>query len=397
MRRSVLCLILLILPTTTFAQRDRYALQRNYMVDEYVAKEGVTNKRVLTAMRTVPRHEFMLANTRRQAYHDVALPIGHKQTISPPFIVAYMTEIIDPQQTEKVLEIGTGSGYQAAVLGELADEVYSIEIVPELGRSAAARLKRLGYENVTTKVGDGYQGWEEHAPFDKIIVTCSPENVPTPLIEQLKEGGKMIIPLGERYQQVFYLFEKQGDELVKKKLMPTLFVPMTGISEEKRQIQPDPTNPSIVNGNFETVSNEQPDGFHYRRQTTLKNEDPPEGRYYLELQNSERGRNAHILQGLPLDGRSVPEIEVRFSLKLEDLEPLRSKYQQPAFVVHFYDAIRRPLGEGMVGPFLVDTKWHRVSGRIRVPPKTREAIIRVGLNGSVGTMSVDNMTLQRVK
>src|SRR5262249_1764857 len=150
---------------------------------------------------------FVDPNMKKDAYVDTALPIGYKQTISPPFVVAYMTQTIDPQADDRILEIGTGSGYQAAVLSNLCKEVYSIEIVPQLGRLAASRLKQLSYDNVTTKVGDGYQGWAEFAPFDKIIVTCSPESVPQALIDQLKDGGKLLIPLGERYQQVFHVFE----------------------------------------------------------------------------------------------------------------------------------------------------------------------------------------------
>ncbi|MEX2286005.1 MAG: protein-L-isoaspartate(D-aspartate) O-methyltransferase, partial [Planctomycetaceae bacterium] len=209
------------------------------MVDRFIAAEGIKNPRILSAMRTVPRHEFVEGRERTRAYDDTALPIGHSQTISPPYIVAYMTESIDPQPTDRVLEIGTGSGYQAAVLSLLAKDVYSIEIVAALGTAASDRLKRLHYDNVTVKVGDGYKGWSEHAPFDKIIVTCSPENIPAPLAEQLKDGGKMIIPLGERYQQVFHLLEKKNGKLVPTRLISTLFVPMTGQSEEERRVKPD--------------------------------------------------------------------------------------------------------------------------------------------------------------
>ena len=161
-----------------------------------VASAGIKSPAILAVMRTVPRHEFVPADVRRYAYLDMALPIGEHQTISPPFVVAYMTQKLDPQPTDKVLEIGTGSGYQAAVLSPLVKDVYTIEIVEPLGERARQTFKRLGYKNVHTKIGDGYQGWAEHAPFDKIIVTCSPEKVPAPLVEQLHEGGRMVIPVG---------------------------------------------------------------------------------------------------------------------------------------------------------------------------------------------------------
>ena len=224
------------------------------MVSQFLEKEGIKNPRVLEAMRTVPRHDFMPLMLMDKAYVDAAWSIGYKQTISPPFIVAYMTEAIDPQPTDRVLEIGTGSGYQAAVLSLLVKEVYSIEIVEPLARLAERRLKRLGYSNVKTKAGDGYLGWPEHAPFDKILVTCSPENVPKPLVDQLREGGKMIIPLGERFHQDIYLLEKRNGKLVRKHLLPTLFVPMTGRSEKERAVKPNPFRPQIANGGFEDAT-----------------------------------------------------------------------------------------------------------------------------------------------
>ena len=193
---------------------------QNRMVDEDIVGPGVTNRGVVASMRKTLRHEFVPAGEREHAYYDMALPIGAGQTISPPFIVAYMTEQLDPQPTDKVLEIGTGSGFQAAILSPLVDKVYSIEIVDTLGKRAAATLKRLKYTNVVTKIDDGYKGWAEHAPFDKIIVTCSPEDVPKPLVEQLKEGGRMIVPLGQRYQQVLYMFRKEDGKLVSEACVP---------------------------------------------------------------------------------------------------------------------------------------------------------------------------------
>ena len=171
---------------------------RERMVQDEVIGAGITNARVIEAMRSTPRHRFVPSKLLDRAYLDMSLPIGERQTITPPFLVAYMTEQLDPQSGDRVLEIGTGSGYQAAVLSPLVKEVYSIEIVDKLGKQAAHTLKRLKYDNVFTRIGDGYLGWPEKAPFDKIIVTCSPEKVPQPLVDQLKEGGRMIVPVGER-------------------------------------------------------------------------------------------------------------------------------------------------------------------------------------------------------
>ena len=190
------------------AQRgDRFQEARQRLVDENVAGAGIRDRRVLDSILQTPRHEFVPAALRHKAYFDMALPIGDKQTISSPFIVAYMTESLGTKPTDKVLEIGTGSGYQAAVLSPLVKEVYTIEIVPQLGETARKVLDRLKYDNVHAKVGDGYKGWPEHAPFDSIIVTCSPEKVPQPLVDQLREGGRMVVPVGERYQQTLYLFQ----------------------------------------------------------------------------------------------------------------------------------------------------------------------------------------------
>jgi protein-L-isoaspartate(D-aspartate) O-methyltransferase len=213
-----------------------WAEARTQMVDQHVIAAGVTSPRVISAMRTVPRHEFVTPDQRELAYFDLCLPIGGSQTISPPFMVASMTERLAPDPSDRVLEVGTGSGYQAAVLSGLVKDVYTIEIVETLGRRATATLRRLGYRNVHTKTGDGYQGWPQYAPFDKIIVTCSPEAVPQPLVDQLKEGGRLIIPVGQRYQQTLYLFKKEHGRLNAEAIEPTMFVPMTGTAELKRSV-----------------------------------------------------------------------------------------------------------------------------------------------------------------
>jgi protein-L-isoaspartate(D-aspartate) O-methyltransferase len=211
------------------AQADRYAEARREMVAYQIRARGIENPRVLAAMERVPRHEFVPALLRGLAYSDRPLPIGHDQTISQPYIVAFMTAALDPAPSDKVLEIGTGSGYQAAVLAELVAQVYTIEIVPELGERAGADLARLGFGNVHVRVGDGYEGWPAHAPFDAIIVTCSPEQVPQPLVDQLRDGGRMIIPVGtQAHGQELYLLEKRGGKVVKRAVLPVRFVPMTG-------------------------------------------------------------------------------------------------------------------------------------------------------------------------
>ena len=212
--------------------------------------------------------------------------------------------------TDKVLEIGTGSGYQAAVLSGLVAKVYSIEIVETLGKRAAQTLRRLGYKNVETKIGDGYQGWAEHAPFDKIIVTCSPENVPKPLVEQLKEGGRLVVPLGERYQQTLYLFKKVNGVLQAEPLQPTFFVPMMGRAEEERVVQADAGEPVLVNGDFKDVSGDQPVGWYYVRQGKVETAGRTPGGNCLTFRNDTPGRAAQALQAVGIDGRRTQEIEI---------------------------------------------------------------------------------------
>ncbi len=196
------------------------------MVSTQIERRGISNPSVLRAMRTVPRHEFIPENRRRAAYEDQPVPIGYGQTISQPFIVAYMTEIIQPRKAHRVLEIGTGSGYQAAVLAEIVDEVFTIEIIPQLAESATERLNRLGYENVRTKQADGFHGWSEHAPFDAIVVTAAASHIPPPLIDQLKDGGMMIIPVGTPFLvQSLMLVEKRNGQVKTRSMMPVRFVP----------------------------------------------------------------------------------------------------------------------------------------------------------------------------
>lgn len=369
---------------------------RQEMVRRDILGGGIKNPRVIAAMASVPRHEFVPPEQRRLAYHDMALPIGYGQTISPPFVVAYMTEQIDPQPTDRVLEIGTGSGYQAAILSGLVAEVYTIEIVEPLARQAEATLRRLGYKNVFVKAGDGYQGWPEHAPFDKIIVTCSPEKVPQPLIDQLKEGGRMVIPVGERYQQTMYLLKKTGGELVKESLRPTLFVPMTGIAESQREVKPDPAKPQLINGDFEEIRPDAPEppGWYYCKQFELRqNDGAPSGSVYLALRNREPGQPARVLQGFPIDGRQVQEILVTFFVRAQNVRPGRNPQESAGVIITFFGEDRAPVGEATIGPIMGTFSWRHVSRRVQVPAAAREAILGIGMTGAIGELAIDRVEI----
>lgn len=387
---------------------------RRRLVDDEIVGAGIKDPRVIDAMRATLRHEFVPLNQRAKAYYDMALPIGEKQTISPPFIVAYMTEQLQTRPEDKVLEIGTGSGYQAAVLSPLVREVYTIEIVKALGQQAEKTLKRLKYKNVHTKIGDGYAGWPEHAPFDKIIVTCSPEAVPEALVDQLKDGGRMIVPVGERYQQVLYLFRKRQGRLESEALLPTLFVPMTGQAEAERRIQPDPAHPVIQNGGFEELVDERASGhskpadepvavgrageaplkgWHYSRQTEVVRQDAPEGKQFVRFRNATPGRPAQILQGIAVDGRKVARLRISLQVRGKDIAPGDDAKQLPIVGVSFFADNRAQVGDTWIGPWRGSFDWREVEESLRVPAQTREAIVRIGLGGATGEIDFDNLRM----
>jgi protein-L-isoaspartate(D-aspartate) O-methyltransferase len=389
-----------LLPGANAQTRPEFERARHELVDKVLVPSGVTNKRVVQAMRDTPRHEFVAFSQRKQAYLDKGLPIGDQQTISSPLIVAQMTQALDPQPGDRVLEIGTGSGYQAAVLSPLVKEVYTIEIVDSLGKSAARTLKRLGYDNVHVRVGDGYLGWPEHAPFDKIIVTCSPEKVPQPLAEQLAEGGRMVVPVGERYSQTLYLFRKKDGKLESEALLPTLFVPMTGRAEQSREVKPDPANPRVVNGSFEEPAFKeggQP-GWYYERQIKWQeDEKSPDGKYHVVFTNSEPGLSAHLLQGFAIDGRQVSEVEVSGWVKLDDVVPASGGKEACGIAMTLYDEQRRELGTSFLGPLHGTAEWHVERKTFRIPPTAREGIFRIGLFGATGEAAFDKLVLKKVE
>jgi len=374
----------------------QWAEVRRRMVEHEVIGLGIRDERVRSAMMSTPRHEFVPAAQRKYAYHDMALPIGEGQTISPPFVVAYMTEKLEPQPSDKILEIGTGSGYQAAVLSPLVHEVYSIEIVESLGRTAAATLQRLGYTNVTTKVGDGYLGWPEHAPFDKIIVTCSPESIPQPLIEQLAESGRMVIPLGERYQQTLYRYRKVDGKLEAEPLQGTFFVPMTGQAEDRRELRSDDGRPDLRNGSFEEMTDdEQPAGWYYVRQAVVESgAGAPDGEKYLTCTNQVPGQWSQVVQAIGIDGRRVKEIQISLSTRLRNVRPGQSADQRPRVVLNFFDENRAPAGRQELGPWLGNSDWSTKQARFKVPSRARLAVLAVGLFGATGELSLDNLLLE---
>jgi len=226
-------------PPKTAARADdpaeaRFAQRRQRMIDQQLRSRDITDPKVLEVMGRVPRHRFVPPGQVAAAYEDRPLPIGHGQTISQPYIVALMTQVVQPKPESRALDVGTGSGYQAAILAELCKEVYSIEIVKALADDARQRLAELGYKNVTVRHGDGYRGWPDKAPFDLIVVAAAPDHVPQALVDQLAPGGRLVIPVGRFYQDLL-LLEKQPDGSVKQRsVAPVAFVPMTGEAEKKR-------------------------------------------------------------------------------------------------------------------------------------------------------------------
>jgi protein-L-isoaspartate(D-aspartate) O-methyltransferase len=334
-----------------------------------------------------------------RAYLDIAIPIGDQQTISSPYIVALMTEALQPKPTDVVLEIGTGSGYQAAILSPLVKDVYTIEIKEDLGQRTIGLLEELGYTNVHCKLGDGFQGWKEHAPFDKIIVTCSPADVPVPLREQLKEGGLMVIPVGERYQQMLYLMRKKDGKLEKEALTPTLFVPMTGNAEQSRPDKPDGSNPVLFNTSFEEplIRNFHIPGWYYQFGCVqIEDAEAPDGKNVVQFESYDPNLPNMLLQGIPIDGRTVKKIKLGANIWLKDIKVGRDKEKSPSIAIQYFDAERNRIGYNYVGGFKGSRNWRYEEKTFPVPPQTREAIVSIGLFGAEGIARFDGVVLQAV-
>jgi protein-L-isoaspartate(D-aspartate) O-methyltransferase len=376
---------------------EKFEILRDRLVNHILIPGGIKDPRVLQSVGATLRHEFVPKEYQSQAYQDIAIPIGQSQTISSPFIVSLMTEYLKPEPTDNVLEIGTGSGYQAAILSPLVKDVYTIEIVEPLGRKTTQLLKDLGYTNVHCLIGDGFKGWKEHAPFDKIIVTCSPEDVPQPLVDQLKEGGIMIIPVGERYQQMLCLMRKVDGKLQKEDLRPTLFVPMTGTAEATRKVPPDPKNPSLLNGSFEEelIKDVHIPGWYYQFGcAVVKDENAPEGQHAVEFRSDNGNEPSMLLQGIAIDGSVVKKIRISGWIATEDVKIGQDREKSPSIAIQFFDSKRNRIGYNFVGGFKGSRKWKKEDRVFSVPAATREAIVSVGLFGAVGTAKFDDVRLE---
>ena len=382
------------------AQFD-WSVQRSQMVDQALRPAGISDPKVIQSVLDTLRHLFVPKTHRKDSYLDIGIPIGSKQTISSPFIVAYMTQELKVKPTDKVLEIGTGSGYQAAILSPLVKEVYSIEIVEPLGKRAAKLLKKLKYKNIFTKIGDGYKGWAKHAPFDKIIVTCSPENIPQPLIDQLAEGGRIIIPVGERHQQTLYVLDKINGKMKRQPLRPTVFIAMTGTAEEKRAVLPDPARPKIVNGSFEAGVDSKGfvKGWFYQRNMSWEasKAEPKKNaktNHYVQFKKSSPEQQAHLTQHFSIDGRKVPQI--RFSARAS-FEKKNPRFHPDAFLWFFGDKHDGLGRAGNLGRVELGKAWTTRMRDIEVPVGARSAAVRIGIFGGSGTVRFDDIQIKKLK
>jgi protein-L-isoaspartate(D-aspartate) O-methyltransferase len=389
----VFAFVVVLLPRESIAQQDDSWTKARKELVALIA-EGVKDPRVLKAVADTERHLFVPEAHRQNAYFDMSLPIGGGVTISPPYVVAFMTEQLDPQPSDRVLEIGTGSGYQAAILSPLVAEVYTIEIIESLGNEATERLRKLGYENVHVRVGDGFKGWPEHAPFDKIIVTCSPEKIPQPLIDQLKEGGKMLIPLGDRYQQSLCMVTKRAGKLERQVLETTFFVPMTGHAEEVRNVKQDDGVPVLANGSFEVLTDEKtPANWYYLRQWHIASDaTSPHESKYLKLSNETPGRTAQVLQATGLDGRRFKSLEISVVVRSVGVR-LPEEEAFSGLEILFYDEQRNQVGSAKFGPWHGDAPWAEYSTHVSVPVDARLLMIGAGLYGALGELDLDNIRL----
>ncbi len=398
---------------------DPLAAAHDKMVDEEIVAAGIKNPRVIAAMRATPRHEFVQATERPLAYYDMALPIGNSQTISPPYVVAYMTEQLDPQPDDKVLEIGTGSGFQAAVLSPLVKDVYTIEIVKPLGERAARTLKRLKYANVHTKIGDGFAGWAEHAPFDKIIVTCSPEKVPDGTRGRAKRRRPPDRSGRRALSADAVLVQEGGRQTRLDGVAADAICANDRLGRGRPRNQAGPGQPARRQRQFRRARHQsatqeivpepqavlpskpaddeapKPVGWHYQRQLELvEAKDAPDGQHYVRFANSDPGGPAAPCR----EWRSTAAKFTRLEFPYGFARHRRPRRPQRGRGAGFgSDLLRRKpgqVGHAWLGPWKGTFGWRRESEVIAVPPLAREAVLRIGLHGGVGEVSFDDIQVK---
>lgn len=358
---------------------------------------------VLSAIMRTARDRFVPASYKKTAFRDLAVPLGRSRYQQAPSLLAYMTEELDVRPDEKVLHIGTGSGYYTAVLSLLAKEVYTVELDETLGNRASQTFEKLAYTNIYTKIADGYDGWEEHAPFDRIVFTCSPETVPEPLVKQLREGGVMIVPLGEPFRQVLYRCKKKGEELQKEFLLPYPFELMEGEAQSRRQTKPDPERPELSNGHFERFhENGEPYGWFSMTNAIVREvPDAPEGRHFLKLEvnsfSSDEARFARAEQSFALEGKNVSRLHLEAFLRGDRLETLsaRNVRASASMILLCYDESDRLLQRYDLAPVSGSFDWKAFQCEISVPKKTKKATLILTLSDRTGTLEFDALSVRK--
>lgn len=402
--RFVLCMLLLAIGSIAQApalhaqsNAQNIANARRRMVAEEIQPHGIQDARLLDAMREVPREQFLPLNKRSVAYLNIAITFGEGHVMLPPLVTAHMIEQLEPKYSDKVLVVGTGTGYSSALLSRITNKVYTVEIDRATAATAEETFKRVKYDNISLKVGDGFEGWKEHAPFQKIIVECSPENVPQPLLEQLDEGGLLLIPIGVDFDQTMHLYKKVNGELSSISAWPTLLVPMKGRAEELKSSSDQPRVPAINNGGFEELlegTKDVPVGWSYLRQgRVIEDNLSPEGKRCLQFTNETPGNAAMALQAFPVDGKTTSEITLSFRVMGKEIRPGQTRQQLPRVEVTFFDEKRRPVGGDWVGGWYMNFDWVKKDRRFTVPRLAKFAIVQLTMEGATGEIRFDDIRL----
>lgn len=371
---------------------------RRIMVNEEIAAQGIENQKLLEAMREVPRELFIPLHKRDLAYLNVAITYGDGNVILPPLVTAHLIEKLDPQKNDKVLVIGAGSGYSTALISRMSREVYAVEIDRAVATTAEETLRSLKYTNVKLRVGDGFEGWKEHAPYQRIIVECSPDSVPRPLVDQLAEEGTLLVPTGSEFDQTMYLCKKVNGELTTLSLWPTLLVPMKGKAEELRSHSGLLRTPSILNGGFEEIvpsTKDVPTNWAYVRQgNVVEDSSCPEGSHALSFVNVTRGVAATAIQAFPVDGKNVSELTLACKIWGKDIRPGQNRQQLPRMEVRFYDEKLRYVGGDWMGGWNMTFSWVKKDHVFNVPRPAKFAVLRIGLGGATGEIRFDDIRLE---